>query len=131
LSMSDFHPESWNPMWSVGTILTGLFSFMLEEQPTQGSIVTSPGTKRELALKTLEHNAKNSKFVELFPDLKDMHEARVEAAAAANAGTAGEAVEGAAPSAEREKGGDGLMTVLAILVALLAAGFIVVRQVIV
>ena len=23
LSMSNFHPETWNPMWSVGTVLTG------------------------------------------------------------------------------------------------------------
>ena len=37
LSMSDYHPETWNPMWSVGTILTGLFSFMLESSPTLGS----------------------------------------------------------------------------------------------
>lgn len=29
LSMSDFHPESWNPMWSVSSILTGLHSFMV------------------------------------------------------------------------------------------------------
>ena len=29
LSMSDFHPESWNPMWSVSTILLGLQSFMV------------------------------------------------------------------------------------------------------
>ncbi|GKA97164.1 ubiquitin-conjugating enzyme E2 34-like protein [Tanacetum coccineum] len=29
LSMSDFHPESWNPMWSVSSILTGLLSFMV------------------------------------------------------------------------------------------------------
>ncbi|KAF1336028.1 Ubiquitin-conjugating enzyme e2, partial [Globisporangium splendens] len=28
LSMSDFHPETWNPMWSVSSILTGLYSFM-------------------------------------------------------------------------------------------------------
>ena len=27
LSMSDFHPESWNPMWSVGTILMGLYRY--------------------------------------------------------------------------------------------------------
>ena len=27
LSMSDFHPESWNPMWSVSSILSGLLSF--------------------------------------------------------------------------------------------------------
>uniref|UniRef100_M1AIQ7 Ubiquitin conjugating enzyme 2 n=1 Tax=Solanum tuberosum TaxID=4113 RepID=M1AIQ7_SOLTU len=30
LSMSDFHPESWNPMWSVSSILTGLLSFMVK-----------------------------------------------------------------------------------------------------
>jgi len=29
LSMSDFHPETWNPMWSVSSILTGLYSFMV------------------------------------------------------------------------------------------------------
>lgn len=26
LSMSDFHPESWNPAWSVATILNGNFN---------------------------------------------------------------------------------------------------------
>ena len=30
LSMSDFHPESWNPMWSVSTILTGKKRVMRE-----------------------------------------------------------------------------------------------------
>lgn len=29
LSMSDYHPGSWNPAWSVSTILTGLLSFMV------------------------------------------------------------------------------------------------------
>lgn len=29
LSMSDFHPETWNPLWAVGSILTGLYSFMV------------------------------------------------------------------------------------------------------
>ena len=28
-SMSDFHPESWVPSWSVSTILIGLVSFMV------------------------------------------------------------------------------------------------------
>ena len=37
LSMSDFHPETWNPMWSVSTILMGLYSFMLEDTPTLGN----------------------------------------------------------------------------------------------
>lgn len=33
LSMSDFHPESWNPLWSVGSILMGLLSFMVHSRP--------------------------------------------------------------------------------------------------
>ena len=37
--MSDFHPESWNPLWSVSTILTGLLSFMVETQHTTGAVV--------------------------------------------------------------------------------------------
>ena len=36
LSISDYHPDTWNPAWSVATILTGLLSFMLEKSPTLG-----------------------------------------------------------------------------------------------
>jgi len=32
-------------MWSVGTILTGLLSFMYDSQPTTGSINTSKADK--------------------------------------------------------------------------------------
>ncbi len=45
--------------WSVGTILLGLYTFMLEESPTYGSITTSPDTKRQLASESLEFNVKN------------------------------------------------------------------------
>ena len=34
LSMSDYHPESWNPSWSVASILTGLQSFFYENTAT-------------------------------------------------------------------------------------------------
>jgi ubiquitin-conjugating enzyme E2 J2 len=67
--MSDFHPETWNPLWSVSTILMGLYSFMLEDTPTQGSIVTSMEQKRKLALESLSYNIQDSTFCELFPDL--------------------------------------------------------------
>jgi len=30
MSMSDYHPESWNPSWSIATIIIGLQSFMIE-----------------------------------------------------------------------------------------------------
>jgi len=69
LSISDFHPDTWNPAWCVSTILTGLLSFMLESQPTLGSLETSPQTKRQFALQSLEFNIKDKVFQELFPDL--------------------------------------------------------------
>jgi ubiquitin-conjugating enzyme E2 J2 len=72
LSMSDFHPETWNPLWAVGSILTGLYSFMvrpsvsvarvsvsngcigpifqLEDQITTGSIDTTDEEVRAVAL---------------------------------------------------------------------------------
>ena len=51
--------------WSVGTILMGLLSFMLENTPTTGSIVSSDSAKRNYAYNSLEFNTKN-KYVILF-----------------------------------------------------------------
>ncbi|KAL0023061.1 hypothetical protein WJX79_006834 [Trebouxia sp. C0005] len=56
LSMSDFHPESWNPMWTVSSILTGLLSFMLEDQITTGSLQSTNEEKQELAASSLDYN---------------------------------------------------------------------------
>lgn len=69
LSISDFHPDSWNPTWHLSTILTGLLSFMLENISTYGSITTTQLEKRILAKKSLEYNLKNKQFCELFPDI--------------------------------------------------------------
>jgi len=69
LSISDYHPDTWNPAWSVATILTGLLSFMLERSPTLGSIETSDWDKREFALKSLEFNLQSRVFCELFPEM--------------------------------------------------------------
>lgn len=75
LSMSDFHPESWNPMWSISTILRGLYSFMIESNPTLGSIETSAATKKKYAAASLEYNVKNDPtFCRLFPDYVDRFE---------------------------------------------------------
>jgi hypothetical protein len=43
----------------VGTILMGLYSFMPEESPTYGSIVTSDQFKRKAAQESLDFNVKN------------------------------------------------------------------------
>lgn len=96
LSISDYHPDTWNPAWSVSTILTGLLSFMVssfnitdsfrlmlyqtfssfhfyfikvESTPTLGSLETSDIEKQQLAHRSLEFNINDSVFCELFPDL--------------------------------------------------------------
>ncbi|XP_033763112.1 ubiquitin-conjugating enzyme E2 J2-like [Pecten maximus] len=71
LSISDFHPDTWNPAWSVSTILTGLLSFMLEKSPTLGSIETSDATKRQLAAASGQFNLSDKIFTELFPDVAE------------------------------------------------------------
>jgi len=79
LSMSDFHPESWNPMWSISTILVGLCSFMTDNKPTTGSIETSLAMKQKLAAESLEYNVKNNKvFCNLFPEYVELWEKREE-----------------------------------------------------
>lgn len=78
LSMSDYHPDTWNPAWSVSTILTGLLSFMTGDEPTTGSIVTSAETKKRCASESLAWNAKqNPRFAKQFPDLVEENLKRV------------------------------------------------------
>jgi hypothetical protein len=43
LSMSDFHPETWNPGWSVATVATGLLSFMCEDVAGPHHMLGGPG----------------------------------------------------------------------------------------
>ncbi|ETN42757.1 uncharacterized protein HMPREF1541_01915 [Cyphellophora europaea CBS 101466] len=46
LSISDFHPKSFNPAWSVSTILIGLLSFMNSEEMTAGSLSATRHERR-------------------------------------------------------------------------------------
>lgn len=53
-SMSDYHPELWNPMWAVKSILIGLTSFMNGEELTTGGVRSEGRTKVEFARKSFE-----------------------------------------------------------------------------
>jgi len=77
LSMSDFHPETWNPIWSVSTILTGLYSFMLETSPTLGSVDTTSSQKRKYAYQSLDSNCRDPTFRKLFPQYVELHKQRL------------------------------------------------------
>jgi len=68
LTMSDFHPSSWNPAWSVSTILNGLLSFMVTDETTTGSIKTTDAEKRMLAVRSHPWNLSNPRFREVWPD---------------------------------------------------------------
>ncbi|KAJ2354190.1 Ubiquitin-conjugating enzyme E2 6 [Coemansia sp. RSA 2673] len=65
-SMSNYHPQSWNPGWSVATILTGLLSMMTGDEVMQGGIVTSDQQKREFASKSREFNRNSVWFKNAF-----------------------------------------------------------------
>lgn len=67
-SMSDFHPGTWNPAWSVATILTGLLSFMLSDEMTTGSVTSSDSHKRAFATKSHAWNLQQARFKEVFPE---------------------------------------------------------------
>ncbi|KAL9096714.1 MAG: hypothetical protein Q9165_001202 [Trypethelium subeluteriae] len=52
LSISDFHPKSFNPAWEVSTILIGLMSFMTSEEMTTGSVSAGEAERRGFAART-------------------------------------------------------------------------------
>ena len=54
LSISDYHPEQWNPLWTVDTIIIGLVSFMTTEKNTLGSIEDSAENREKIAKKSID-----------------------------------------------------------------------------
>lgn len=64
-------------MWSVSTILMGLYSFMVDTKPTTGSIETTTAAKRTFAAQSLAYNVKNDEmFCSLFPEYVELWEER-------------------------------------------------------
>ncbi|KZT07531.1 UBC-like protein [Laetiporus sulphureus 93-53] len=72
-SMSDFHPGTWNPAWSVSTILTGLLSFMLSDEMTTGSVTTTDADKRLYAARSHSWNVSQRRFKDAFPEVSKIY----------------------------------------------------------
>jgi ubiquitin-conjugating enzyme E2 J2 len=70
-------------MWSVSTILTGLYSFMIESQPTLGSIESTKSQKEKFARQSLDYNVRDPTFCKLFPEYVILHKERLAARQAA------------------------------------------------
>ena len=59
-------PDTWNPMWSVSTILVGLMSFMCEESTGVGSIRESTAKRKALAQLSKSYNQRLPSYKSLF-----------------------------------------------------------------
>jgi hypothetical protein len=91
MTISDFHPESWSPLWTVGTILTGIVSFFHSPEMTTGGLAASIRERKALAATSKLYNSKDKIYVELFGNdppenlfeeadkiMKDIVKARIE-----------------------------------------------------
>jgi ubiquitin-conjugating enzyme E2 J2 len=67
LSISDFHPKSFNPAWEVSTILIGLLSFMTSEEMTTGSVAASEAERVALAARSRWWNSTGGGTASLEP----------------------------------------------------------------
>ncbi|RXK39012.1 ubiquitin-conjugating enzyme E2 J2 [Tremella mesenterica] len=72
MSMTSYHPSTWNAAWSVATILTGLLSFMLSDEITAGAVKTTVEEKRALAKSSHAFNLSNKKFRYSTPTMTDL-----------------------------------------------------------
>mmetsp|Transcript_518 Transcript_518/g.309 ORF Transcript_518/g.309 Transcript_518/m.309 type:complete len:151 (+) Transcript_518:30-482(+) len=60
LSISDYHPESWSPLWGVENIMIGLISFMCDTDSSSahsiGGLRESSDIKKQKATESLNYN---------------------------------------------------------------------------
>ncbi|KAJ2244187.1 Ubiquitin-conjugating enzyme E2 6, partial [Coemansia sp. RSA 454] len=65
-SMSSFHPESWNPSWSVATIIMGLLSMMTGDERMTGGMNASDDERKRLAQASKAFNQSSVPFKNAF-----------------------------------------------------------------
>ena len=72
LSISDWHPESWNTSWQVYQVILGLISVMSEDVEFGiGMIMESQDKREKYAKDSVQFNMQNAKFKELFSTFYD------------------------------------------------------------
>mmetsp|Transcript_35930 Transcript_35930/g.70701 ORF Transcript_35930/g.70701 Transcript_35930/m.70701 type:complete len:292 (-) Transcript_35930:54-929(-) len=71
-SMTDFHPETWNPTWSVRSILVGLASFWNSDEMSTGCMDATEDYRIQRARKSLTSCLSSKDLSMLFPQLEEM-----------------------------------------------------------
>jgi len=56
LSISEYHPESWNPAWKIESIITALISFMNSEDAATGCVTASKYQRECMASESVIYN---------------------------------------------------------------------------
>jgi len=74
LSISDFHPESWNPAWGFNSIILGLQSFFYSHENATGVVSHSSGARKSYAKQSMAYNMKSATFRKLFPELVERYD---------------------------------------------------------
>lgn len=77
LSISGFHPETWQPSWSIRMVLVALVAFFpTDPQGAIGSLEYSDETRKRLALKSREWrcNVCGASAEDVLPDRTDLTE---------------------------------------------------------
>jgi ubiquitin-conjugating enzyme E2 J2 len=68
LSMSDFHPDHWNPNWTLSSLLYGILFALLDDEDLIGTVDTDDTQKRMYARESLAFNSRSPAFLKLFPE---------------------------------------------------------------
>ncbi|KAJ2711361.1 Ubiquitin-conjugating enzyme E2 6 [Coemansia spiralis] len=68
-SMSNYHPQSWNPAWTVATIVTGLLSMMTSDEKTTGGMESTDQAKKQYAAQSHGFNRASVQFKNAFGDV--------------------------------------------------------------
>jgi ubiquitin-conjugating enzyme E2 J2 len=67
LSISDWHPESWNPSWKIYQVILGLISVMSDDiENGVGMIMDSKEVRQKYAKDSNEFNLQSETFKTLF-----------------------------------------------------------------
>ena len=74
LTISDYHPEAWSPLWTASSVLIGLLSFMVDNKSDgfTGGETQSDQRRRQLAQQSWAFNINDKIFLKYFSELADV-----------------------------------------------------------